>query len=83
MKPQVPHGFSVSSVSVANNGNSQVESILKTFMQEIKAFVTEAKNQIQVDKVSFKNLETKMGKFPQHLAQEQRLIFLTPLKLMS
>ncbi|MCI92780.1 hypothetical protein A2U01_0114077, partial [Trifolium medium] len=50
----VPPGF-------AAQGNSQLETILKNFMQEAQKFAVESKNQILAQGVSIKNLENHVG----------------------
>ncbi|MCI28327.1 hypothetical protein A2U01_0049527, partial [Trifolium medium] len=47
--PDVPPGF-------AAQGNSQLETVLKNFMQETQKFAVDSKNQILAQGVSIKNL---------------------------
>ncbi|KAK2450136.1 hypothetical protein QL285_009271 [Trifolium repens] len=60
--PDVPPGFSA-------QNNSQLDAILKSFMQETKNFTAEAKNQILSQRVSIKNLENQVGQIATALTQ--------------
>jgi hypothetical protein len=60
--PVVSPGF-------ATQNNSQLEAMLKSFMQETKNFTTEAKNQILSQGVSIKNLENQIGQIATALTQ--------------